>query len=285
MRLAISNIAWPSGADGAVAPILIEHGVSGVELAPTKVWPSPLETTAAEVRAYRDSWERRGLRIVALQALLFGRPDLTLFGDPATRRQTVDYLKGMIGLAAALGAGPLVFGSPKNRQVGARTRAEAEAIAVATFRELGACAHRLGVTFCIEPNPPAYGCDFVTSAAEGADLVERVACEGFGLHLDTGAMTLAGDPVASIFARTSSYWSHFHISEPNLAPVGRGGANHWAITGAVRRAGYARWLSIEMKEAGSTADSIQAIREALHLVRRVYFAGWAYPDERAAAIG
>src|SRR4051812_46579534 len=113
MRLAISNIAWPSGDDAVVAPLLVEHGAEGVELAPTKVWPRPLEASAAEVRAYRAWWERRGLRLVALQALLFGRPDLTLFGDPATRRRTVDYLKGMISLAAALGAGPLVFGAPR----------------------------------------------------------------------------------------------------------------------------------------------------------------------------
>jgi D-psicose/D-tagatose/L-ribulose 3-epimerase len=285
MRLAISNIAWPSGADAAVAPLLIEHGAEGVELAPTKVWPRPLEATAAEVWAYRDSWERRGLRIVALQALLFGRPELTLFGDAAARRRAVDHLKGMISLAAALGAGPLVFGSPGNRRVGTLPRAEAEAIAITTFRELGECAHRSGVTFCIEPNPPAYGCDFVTTAEEGADLVERVDCPGFGLHLDTGAMTLAADPVASVLARSSAYWSHFHVSEPGLAPVGRGTADHRAISGAVRRAGYTRWISIEMKEADTIGASLPAIREALGYVCGVYFAGWASPGERTAVVG
>ena len=75
-------------------------------------------------------------------------------------------------------------------------RGEAEAIAVAAFRELGDCASRHRVIFCIEPNPTAYDCDFITGAGEGADLVERVDCQGFGLHLDTAAMMLAGDPIA-----------------------------------------------------------------------------------------
>ena len=35
-----------------------------------------------------------------------------------------------MALAGALGAGPLVFGSPKNRKVGGRPRAEVDAIAV-----------------------------------------------------------------------------------------------------------------------------------------------------------
>ena len=34
MRLAVSNLAWPAGADAAVAPLLIEHGFAGVEVAP-----------------------------------------------------------------------------------------------------------------------------------------------------------------------------------------------------------------------------------------------------------
>ncbi|MGH7222535.1 MAG: sugar phosphate isomerase/epimerase family protein, partial [Gemmataceae bacterium] len=77
MRLAISNIAWPAGEDDAVAPLLHTHGVEGVELALTKVWPEPLEAMAAEVRAYRHSWEKQGPLIAALQALLFGKPHLT----------------------------------------------------------------------------------------------------------------------------------------------------------------------------------------------------------------
>ena len=91
MRLAISNIAWPAGADAAAAPLLRAHGVEGVELALTKIWPEPLDAPAAEVRAYRDGWEKQGLRIAALQALLFGKPHLTLFSDEPTRRQMLNY--------------------------------------------------------------------------------------------------------------------------------------------------------------------------------------------------
>jgi len=40
MKLAVSNIAWPREQDAAVADLLREHGVRGIEVAPTKVWPT-----------------------------------------------------------------------------------------------------------------------------------------------------------------------------------------------------------------------------------------------------
>ena len=49
----------------------------------------------------------------------------------------------------------------------------------------------------MEANPPEYGADFVTRAAEAIELVKAVNHPGFRLHLDTGCMTLANDPVAA----------------------------------------------------------------------------------------
>ena len=166
----------------------------------TKVWPEPLAASPEEAARYRGWWEARGIRIVALQALLYGKPGLTVFGTPAARRTTLHYLKGLIAQATRLGAEVLVFGSPGNRQRGSLPPDEARAIAVEFFRELGDNAQEHGVTFCIEPNPVEYGCDFVTTVREGIDLVDAVGRPGFGLHLDTAGMTLAGDTAASVAA-------------------------------------------------------------------------------------
>ena len=64
-RLAISNIAWDPVDDDAIVDVLAREGVTGIEIAPTKWRDHPFDATAAEVAAYRDSWEMRGLRIVA----------------------------------------------------------------------------------------------------------------------------------------------------------------------------------------------------------------------------
>jgi D-psicose/D-tagatose/L-ribulose 3-epimerase len=273
MRLAISNIAWPTGMDAAVAPLLCAHGVEGVELALTKIWPEPLAATAAEVRAYRDGWERQGLRIAALQALLFGKPHLTLFEGESRRQQTLEYLSGMIECAGQLGAAALVFGSPKNRRRGECSTSEAWAIAVPFFRALGRLAQRQGVSFCIEPNPPEYGCDFVTTVAEGMELVDAVAVEGLALHLDTAAMTLAGDRPAASIASAAEYLRHFHVSEPFLAEVGGATVPHEECGRALRARDYRGWISIEMVEAKEARDWRAGIERALRFVRTVYAAG------------
>ncbi len=276
MRLAISNIAWPAGADDAVAPLLHAHGVEGVELALTKIWPEPLVATEAEIRAYRSRWERRGVRIAALQALLFGKPHLTLFDSESVRRQALDYLAGIIERAAWLGAAALVFGSPKNRRRGERSREEAWDIAVPFFRELGQIAHRHGVSFCIEPNPRDYGSDFVTTIAEGIELVDAVSEDGFGLHLDTGGMALSGEPPAVSIAAAAGRFRHFHSSEPFLAEVGSGKVPHQECARTLRATAYTGWVSIEMSEAKDAGDWSAAIERALAFVRMTYGVGGSH---------
>lgn len=273
MRLAISNIAWPAGEDAAVAPLLHAYGVEGVELALTKIWPEPLAASAAEVRAYRDGWEQQGIRIAALQALLFGKPHLTLFESESQRRQALDYLTGMIERAGQLGAHALVFGSPKNRQRGPCSMAEAWDIAVPFFRELGRVARQQGVYFCVEPNPSDYGCNFVTCALEGIELVKAVAEEGFALHLDTAALTLAGDSPADSIAAAMKNCRHFHVSEPFLAEVGSAKVPHGECARALHDNGYAGWVSIEMSEAKEAGSWRASIERSLAFVRRTYIEG------------
>src|SRR5207244_1994525 len=161
------------------ASILREHGFTGVELAPTKIFARPDSATDAEAADCREAWSRRGLRIVAMQALLFGHPALTVFGE--ARKQTLEYLSGVARLGGRLGAGALVFGLPRNRARGPMPAAEAWRAAVEFFRALGSAAAEAGTCMCIEPNPPRYGADFITTSEEALRLVEEVASPGFGL--------------------------------------------------------------------------------------------------------
>ena len=110
--------------------------MSGVEIAPTKWRARPFDASADEIAEYRRSWEDRGLRIVSLQSLLFGRSDLQLFGTDGVRAALADYLRRVIDFGAQLGAHALVFGSPKNRLRGALDLRDANEIAAVFFREL-----------------------------------------------------------------------------------------------------------------------------------------------------
>jgi D-psicose/D-tagatose/L-ribulose 3-epimerase len=247
VRVVMSNLAWDPADDDKAARILLDAGVVGVEIAPTKMWPDLQTVPVDEARRYRQRWEAAGLPIVSMQSLLFGRADLVLFGDDDDRQQFVGYLRAVIDLAAELGAGPLVFGSPKNRLRGDLDPATAESRAAEVFAELAEYAGERGPCLCIEPNPPDYGADFVNHAVEGASLARRVGLPGFGLHLDTGSLTLAGDDIPTAITGSVDVLRHFHCSEPQLAPIGRSGrVDHDAAAAALREVGYEGHVSVEM---------------------------------------
>ena len=268
MTIAISNIAW-NEPDESVSRVMREFGVAGVEIAPTKVWPAPLEATESEVRAYRDSWDRRGIRIVALQSLLFGRLDLTLFQSGQARAKMFEYLAGVIRLGSRLGASVCVFGSPKNRLAGTLNPDELEEIAVPFFRDVGQVAAENGLTFCLEPNPTIYGCDYITNSQEGLELARKVNSPGFGLHLDAAAMTASQETVPAALSRVGLALKHFHASEIHLAPIGAGTVNHNEFAAALRQIHYTGWVSIEMRSVAGS-DDISRIRDSLRLVSAIY---------------
>jgi sugar phosphate isomerase/epimerase len=264
MRLAISHIAWKAEDEEAVADWLAEAGVEGIELAPARVHPRPLEATPAKIDAYRWFWERRGIRIVAMQALLFEHPEWRIFQSSDDERAARSYLAGIIRMAGDLGAGALVFGSPKNRLIDAdfdRRRA------VDFFRHAGDFAMAFDTCFCIEPNPARYGANFVTTVAEAVELVRDVNHRGFGIHLDGGGMTINGEDPATVMALAKPWWRHLHLSEPDLVALGTGGTDLAKLTAAARQSRYEGWHSIEMKPAPDRPAG-EHVRAAIELARQ-----------------
>jgi sugar phosphate isomerase/epimerase len=272
VRLAVSNIAWRDEEEPAVAELMRERGVSGVEIAPGKIAPgrAPLELSDDDVRRYRDGWNERGVEVVAMQALLFGQPDLAVFGDAGARAELVAYLRRIVAIGGLVGARALVFGSPKNRRVDGLAADEVKERSRAVFRELGAVAVDHGTCLCIEPNPPEYGCDWVTSAAQAQAVVLDVDHPGFGLHLDAAALTMAGEDGDAVRCARGLV-RHFHASEPQLAPVASGGAvAHADFAQALAEIGYPRWVSIEMRQAAPQGSNLPAVAAALDFAAATY---------------
>jgi sugar phosphate isomerase/epimerase len=269
LRLAASNIAWTREDDAVALDLLVEHGFEGLEVAPARVFPDVAAATLDDAARVRADVERRGLRIVAMQALLFGRAELALFADEPAREALCAWLLHVIDLGAALGAGALVFGSPRNRRRGDTPPGRVAAIAREVFGRLGERAAARGTCLCIEPNPPAYGADWITTVAEAVALVRDVSSPGFGLHLDAGAIALNGEPVEETIAVAAPIARHFHASEPNLTPVGSGTSDHPRLAAALRAGGYRGWVSVEMA-APPEPGRMAALRHALSVTRAAY---------------
>ncbi|MFB2968475.1 sugar phosphate isomerase/epimerase family protein [Aerosakkonema sp. BLCC-F183] len=269
MKIAISNIAWQVQEEEAIANLMQNLNIKGVEIAPTKNWPSPLTASDSEIAAYRKFWESRDIEIVAMQALLFGRPDLTIFQSEQKRQETFEYLSGIIQLGSKFGAKVLVFGSPKNRSIGKLPPQQVQQIAKEFFYGLGEVASKNGVFFCIEPNPPVYGCDFINTSTQGLELVNTVNSDGFGLHLDAAGMTMSGEAIAGAIEQAFKRVCHFHISEPNLGQIGTGGVDHQLFSHTLSELNYQGWTSIEMKTQNPDAN-ITNVEQALQIAIQHY---------------
>jgi len=267
MKLAVSNIAWDPAEDAAVLTLCERLGVSGVEVAPTKIWPDFRGASRAAAEARRAELAARGFEVPALQAILFGRPELQLFGPPAVQEQLLAHLGQVAELAAGLGAKVLVFGSPKNRDRGGLSAEQAQVEAASVLERAGEICAERGVSLCLEPNPKAYACNFLTHWYEVKELVERVAHPGVRIHLDTACMVLEGDDPHEAIRATAARISHFHVTEPNLADFSAPVLDHAAIGQTLREAGYAGWLSIEMRRSD---DPLRSIEQAVSFVSKHY---------------
>jgi sugar phosphate isomerase/epimerase len=268
VKLAVSNIGWEPREDDAVAAVLRREGVNGIEIAPTKWRSDPLDATATEVAEYRRSWEDRGLPIVAMQSLLFGKPELQLFAGAGPRRAMLDYLKRMLDLGAALGATAAVFGSPSNRRRGDMAVASANDVLVDFLRQLAPHANQSGVAFCLEPVPERYGCDFINRPDEALAVVKTVNARGIKVNADLGAMTFAGMSPSDVLRDADGFAGHFHASELDFAPLADR-AVHDAAAAALVASGYDRWVSVEVKAVGP-GKNVAAVERSARLARGAY---------------
>jgi D-psicose/D-tagatose/L-ribulose 3-epimerase len=265
MRISISNIAWDATEQSRIVPLLHQYGIAGIEIAPTKLWPQWENITAGAVREAAE--QLTPFAIPAFQSLLFDKPESLLFGSDTQREAMMHHLKMVADRAQDMGASVLVFGSPKNRHKGSLNDQDAMRIAAEFFREIGDYCAGNHVTLCIEANPAEYGCDFITRAGEAAELVYQVESKGFGLHLDTACMFLAGDNFTQLLQDHKDIIRHVHISEPYLGNFHAPQLDHQALARALGASGYNQFLSIEML---SRTNALQEVEEALAYVTAVY---------------
>lgn len=271
MRLAVSNLAWLPDEDEVAVEVLTAAGVRAIEVAPGTVWGEPSSVSEVEARRWSARWRQHGFDIAACQSLLYGHPELEVFGPPAVREATLEYLGAMIRLGGWLGAGVLVFGSPANRRSGSLSLAERERTALDFFRAAGELAVAANTVLCIEPNPAEYGADWILSVKEGAAFVEMVGHPGIGLLVDAGGLALAHDTGADVERAVRGVGvRHVHASEPFLSPLGATdvmAATHANLASTLRGAGYRGMVSLEMRRRTDVERPAELRRAVEHLKR------------------
>ena len=268
MQLSISNIAWDTELDEAVAEILSREGVHCIDIAPGKYFADFATVTSDDINAVRRFWEKHGIKVVGMQSLLFGTRGLNLF-DRKTQPALLQHLKFVRRIAIALGVERLTFGSPRNRDRTGLTDEQADAVAKSFFRRRDAMREdgTSNPRLLLEPNPVLYGANFLTTTESAIEFVSSLAIPSIGLQLDLGTMTVNGEK-PEVIDQSASVVGHIHVSEPNLVPVGTTNAPH-AIYAKHLRMVPAKYLTIEMIEK-KPESQIEALKASVQFVKHTY---------------
>lgn len=266
MKLSISHIAWPYPEEDHFLNVAVENGCQGLEIAPSRIWSEPVNSSKQERIDYKCKVNDSGLEIVAFHALLYTRPDLGLFRDKQTHIRTQEYLKELCQLSCDMGSQILVFGSPSNRRRNDLDVDVAMEMAADFFHPVAAEAANLGVCFCVEPLGVNES-DFITSAEQGKELVNMIGSDGFGLHLDSKAVSEEVDAAQAMHASVAMA-KHFHISEPNLGRMELDkSVPHSLFSSILNDEQYSRYVSIEMR---TQQDYEKAVVDSIKLARVTY---------------
>jgi sugar phosphate isomerase/epimerase len=267
MRLAISNIAWDVAEDELMMQLLKKYHIDAIDIAPGKYFSDPVNTSNQDIIRVRQLWEKQGIEITGMQALLFGTTGLNLFGPTASQEAMLKHLEAVCRIAAGLGATRLVFGSPKNRNRSSLSDEEALAIAVPFFKHLGEIAQSHGVVICLEPNPPCYGANFMTTSEETVNVVMTVAHPAIKMQLDIGALTINSEDVAVVLKHHAHLIGHIHASEPDLVPLSDGKSDHVYAHAALAKTLPHHVVSIEMLATQNEPHPISIERALLAAIR------------------
>lgn len=261
MKLAISNIAWEIHDDPLILKRLSELGVTGIEIAPTKVWPEWRDISKKSIKNYRTKLSDLGFKVPSLQAILFGKPELNIF-NVNCHHDFFEHIKLVADIANGLGADVIVFGSPKNRKRNQVSLMDSEKIAQDFFLKVGDICQQRGCNMGIEHNPVEYGCDFLTNINDVSNFVSSLNHASVQLHVDSAGIHMCGGDIEQAIVNSIPF-IHYHISEPMLEPIVNGVVNHVAAATALKSINYNKWVSIEMKQPSSTDELYGSVLKSI----------------------
>lgn len=246
-RYAICNETfgdWPL--DKALS-FAVNSGYRGWEVAPFMLNEDARKFTASERIDYRRAVENAGLEIIGLHWLLAKTSGFHITTmDSAIRAHTANYMNELVRLCSDLGGKVMVLGSPQQRNVvGDQSLESAMQNAAEVLKSVVPTLEKFDIRIAVEPLGPEEG-NFLNTAAEGRDLIERVGSPQVQMHLDVKAMSCEAKPITEIIREFADLMIHFHANDPNRQGPGMGSVDFVPIMQTLANVNYDGWVSVEV---------------------------------------
>lgn len=268
-KLSVSNIAWRKDETEEALAILKKYRISNLEIAPTLLVDDVRGVKESDVEEVKKSYNKRGFNFVAMQSLLYGGPEYTIFDKEEGVTQLLEYLEKVVRIANLLGIRNLVFGSPKNRVIKDKENKKNESKAVYFFKKLGSISDKNKVNICLEANPKEYGSDFATDTFQVMEFVKKIRSPRLKLNLDTGTILMNGHDFEKVMAKAKGLIGHIHISAPYTGEIIGGDIDHGYISKLIKDFDYNGFISLELK--GNITDSnLKTLERNLRIFVKYY---------------
>ncbi len=261
MKLSISNIGWGAENDTAIYKLMTKYKFSGLEIAPTRIFPESPYDKNAEASVWRERIKMEyGFCISSMQSIWYERQE-KIFGSQDERQVLAGYTKKAIEFASSIGCHNLVLGCPRNRNLPDGVEKD---IALPFFKEIGDYAAKNGRAIGMEANPPIYHTNYINDTASALTLIEQVDSDGFKLNLDVGTMIYNEEDVSTLIGKVHLI-NHVHVSEPWLKPI-ESRTLHYELKNVLMNEAYQGFVSIEMGKV----ENLAIIEEKLSYIGEIF---------------
>lgn len=232
-------------------------GYDAVEIAPFTLANSVTEIPAPDRKRWREAAARSGIQIAGIHWVLVKPQGLYLnHPDAGIRERTAKYFCDLVDFCADLGGTRMIVGSPKQRNLLPEVSVEqGRDWTLETFRAAVGRAEDRGVIVCFEPLGPSET-NFVNTASEAIQLIQRLPSAHFKIILDVKAMSSEARPIPQIIRESWPHFAHFHANDPNLKGPGFGSVDFKPIAAALKEVGYKGLVSVEVFDFQDGAEVI-----------------------------
>ena len=226
----------------------------------------PPHAAALDVAAIRELLAPHQLTVAAVGTgggWVINKWTLT-HADAAIRAQAREFIRGIIDVAAALGA-PAILGSMQGRAEGGVTREQALGWLGEALDDLGEHAAQHGRVFLYEPLN-RYETNLLNRLADTAAWLRTLRTKNVRILADLFHMNIEEADLPAAIAEAGALIGHVHFADSNRRAIGLGHTEIRAVHAALDKIGYRGFLSAEILPL---PDAPTAARETMRSFQKL----------------